>query len=363
VDLLNIENALSPTNDSERLLFRSLFYNVVQLDCQGAVRPGVAESWTSDSGGRVWTFKLRERVGFQRGRPISADLVAGSMGGPHNAGKALGIASVVALDERHARVSLGRQLSSPGLFADPALALITGTASTGPDAGGQISIPARAGMPAVVFHFQSNTDARDALDRADLVVTRDPALVDYAKGLPEFATFPLPWSRTYALLQPANAEPLDAASAGSGRGLLAQDAVRADARAAEPPFWWNEVASCPERVRPGSTPTSSRVAYIRGDEVGRGLAERIVALARSGTSLRTEALAPAEFITRLRSGSELAYVVSLPRQTLALCREAAGLPDGARIQPLIDTRAHAIVRKGVPPLTVEWDGTVRVVEP
>jgi hypothetical protein len=41
----------------------------------------------------------------------------------------------------------------------------------------------------------------------------------------------------------------------------------------------------------------------------------------------------------------------------------AAFPVGARIQPLIDTRAYAIVRKGSPPLTVEWDGTVRVAEP
>jgi hypothetical protein len=215
----------------------------------------------------------------------------------------------------------------------------------------------------VDFQFQPNADARDALDRgADLAVTRAPALVEYAKGLPEFVTFSLPWSRTYVLLQPAAAEPLVMAGTGELRSV-AQDAVRADARAAEPPFWWDEVAACPARVSPGSTPKSSRVVYTRGDEVARGLAERAVAVAGSGTGLRTEALEPAEFSALLRSGAERAYVVALPRQTLAPCREAVALPDGARIQPLIDTRAHAIVRKGTPPLTVEWDGTVRVVEP
>jgi hypothetical protein len=39
------------------------------------------------------------------------------------------------------------------------------------------------------------------------------------------------------------------------------------------------------------------------------------------------------------------------------------LPPGVRSLPLIDTRAYAIVRKGVPPLTVEWDGTLRVGGP
>jgi hypothetical protein len=31
--------------------------------------------------------------------------------------------------------------------------------------------------------------------------------------------------------------------------------------------------------------------------------------------------------------------------------------------PLIETRAHAIVRRGAPPLVAEWDGAVRLAEP
>jgi hypothetical protein len=94
--------------------------------------------------------------------------------------------------------------------------------------------------------------------------------------------------------------------------------------------------------------------------VARGLAERIVALA---SGLRTAALEPAEFAASVTNGLDRAYVMALPRQTLTPCRDSAGWPGGATIQPLIDTRAHAIVRRGSPPLTVDWDGTVRVLEP
>jgi hypothetical protein len=75
------------------------------------------------------------------------------------------------------------------------------------------------------------------------------------------------------------------------------------------------------------------------------------------------ALDAAAFETSVRGGTERAYVVGLPRQSLAPCRDASMWPEGARLLPLIDTRAYAIVRKGAPPLTVDWDGTIRVAEP
>ncbi len=348
VDLRNIENALFPTNDTERLLFRNLFHNLIGLDCQQTIRPGLAESWTADSGGRVWTFTLREGVSIQPGWLKTEE--------------APGIDSAFMLDERHLRVSVRRADSTPSQFADPSLAVVTGMVPRGE---GHVAIPAKGGLPVVSFQFLPKTDPRDALDRgADLIVTRDPALVEYARGLPEFTTFPLAWSRTYALLQPPGADPVDAASAESERRSLAQDAVRADARVAEPPFWSNELEVCADRrPGPGTTLASSRIVYTRGDEVARGLAERKVALQGPAAGLITEPLDPAEFTARLRSGSERAYVLALPRRTLAPCREAAALPYGATIQPLIDTRAYAVVRKGAPPLWSEWDGTVRVAEP
>ena len=65
----------------------------------------------------------------------------------------------------------------------------------------------------------------------------------------------------------------------------------------------------------------------------------------------------------IESGADRAYVVGLPRQTLVPCRDALRWPAGARLLPLIDTRAYAIIRKGTRPLTVDWDGTLRIVDP
>jgi hypothetical protein len=348
LDSVHRDHYLAPANESELLLYRMTFDTPFRLDCQGTALPGLAKSWHKDSTGRVWTLTLKDDAQSYYDSPITAHHVVALWNERKAVESSMSLQSAVALDDRRIAVTLIRpQESAPRILADPVFSLAIGAAQRPPE---------------MKFEILAGMDPRDALDRgSDLVVTRDPALVDYVAGRPEFVAFPLPWSRTYVLLQPAAAEALDLVGAEADRRSLARDAVSADARAAEPPFWWNEAKACPAPVYTGSTGASSRVVYRRGDEVARGLAERMVALAGSGTGLRAAALEPADFTTLLRSGSERAYVVALPRQTLAPCRESAALPEGARIQPLIDTRAHAIVRKGAPPLTVEWDGTVRVV--
>jgi hypothetical protein len=87
-----------------------------------------------------------------------------------------------------------------------------------------------------------------------------------------------------------------------------------------------------------------------------------VALGGLDTPLRAAGLGEPEFGSALRDGTEFAYVLALPRKSLTPCRDSATWPSGATIQPLIDTRARAIVRRGSPPLTVDWDGTVRVLD-
>ena len=58
------------------------------------------------------------------------------------------------------------------------------------------------------------------------------------------------------------------------------------------------------------------------------------------------------------SGLVRGVVRALPRRALVPCREA-GWPGGVAVRPLVDTRASAVVRRGLPPLAVEWDGIVR----
>jgi hypothetical protein len=249
----------------------------------------------------------------------------------------------------------------PTVLAEPALAMLDAL----PSVGGPIhrfDIPPRDGRPFIEFQLAQNGDPRDAIDRGvDLAVTRDPAVVEYVSGRPEVTTYPLPWSRTYVLLQPAGARPINRVSGvDTLRRSLAHDAVPAEARPAALPFWSDSLARCASPAPAERQAASfSRVVYPYGDEVARGLAERIVALS-GDAQFRAAPLAPADFAAALRQAAERAYVVPVQRYTLNPCRETAGWPAGASIQPLIDTRATAIVRRGSPPLTVDWDGTIRV---
>ncbi len=361
-------NATAPANDSERLLFRNLFDNLVRLDCQGRPRPGLAGSWTVDPSRSAWELTFTPSTRPVRG-PISAHHAAVIFGIVSSTDsltfEALGLDSATALDDRHLRVSMRSPIedSIPRFLADPALVLIDGPASDSGSGEHRLEIPREGDRPAIEFRFPLSGDPRDALDRdVDLVVTRDPQLIDYVANRAEFVTFPLPWSRTYVLLEAEDAQtvapPLRDASI---RGSLA-DAVTAAARVAEPPYWWMARSTC--RPSPGrrSGMPGLHLVYPQDDEVARALAQRVVALAPASAGLRALGLDATAFADAVRHGTERAYIVGLQRQSLAPCRDGGFLPGGARLFPLIDTRASAIVRKGAPPLSVEWDGTLRVMD-
>jgi hypothetical protein len=363
-DPVDLAHGPIPTNDSEQLLFRQLFPTLVHLDCQDRIRPGLAIAWTPDHTGRGWTFTLRQGVRLPDGSPLTASRVISNWQNRPGGLEALGVETAMAQDPDKLSVILQQVGDTlPRLLATPALAV---TQAAGPTDRSSVRIapPPYPTGPTVAFELvPQGADPRDAIDGgADLVVTRDAALIDYAKSQPELTTIPLPWSRTYVLLQPRGAQPIEAALDDSLRQSLARDAVRAEARPAEPPFWWLSSPACTaDSTKEMHSTTSPRVAYPRGDEVARRLAERIVALAGDTIQLRTTALDPAELAAAaFKGGLYRGYIVGLPRHLLGSCRESASLPAGTRAEPLIDTRAHAILRRGSPALTIDWDGTVRL---
>lgn len=363
-------HVLAPSNDSERLFFRNLTDNLVRLDCEGVVRPGIAESWARDETQAGWIMALREDANHPTMGPISAGVVARDLAalsdGQHARG--FGIVSAHELTQQRLRIIMNDPItdSAPRFLADPALAV---TGRLAPDSGtgkGSLQIPAAENSPVIEFRFPSERDARDALDQdVDLVVTRSPGLVDYVSRNRDFVTFPLPWSRTYVLVEIGEPPGTLAGILGdsAAKASLAKDAVRAQARIAEPPYWWESRGGCPIPTTPSPKSRTSRVVYREDDEVARGLAERLVALADPAAGLQAQGVEAAEFSARLGAGTERAYILGLPRQSVAPCRDGSSLPLGAVVLPLIDTRAQAIVRRGAPPLAVEWDGTLRIGGP
>jgi len=324
---------------------------MVRLDCTGIVRPAVAESWTRDRTGRAWTLviagaALHASAGGAaaewRTRPEAATTL-----------RYAGVVSVVPLDQRRLVVTLDRSYDSvPRVFADPSLALVT---DSGAAAGTTFALRLVTG------------DARDALDAgADVLTTDDSELLEYARARSDLVVHPLPWSRIYVLAVPPGQrgfDPLIPADSAAFRADLARDAVRVEARAAAGPFWWSDPGRCSE-IRERATPstTGSRVTTaLSSDPVGRAIAERLVAL--SGQPMRVidgqYARTP---VTAIRSDLGTAYVIPVPRTTLVPCREIAAWPAGATVVPLIETRRSVVVRRGIPPITVDFDGRLRAVE-
>jgi hypothetical protein len=321
---------------------------LISLDCRGSARPGLATSWSHDASGRTWTITIKEHARGFDSLPLTADRIAAAWSERGLVGTTGLVDSVVVLDDHRLAVTL-RQVrdSVPSILADRAF-----------------SLPVAAEQRPVGVKFEQLTgeDPRDVLDRGtDILVTRNPVVVEYVAGQPEFVSFSLPWTRTYVLLEPGNRTDSLAHTLSDPqvqRSLA--DAARVNARPAEPPFWWSELSACTGHTAAESQQWSSRVVYAEGDDVARRLAERVVALTPPGTDVRTAALKPAELGAALRSGSEKAYVLAAPRRSLAPCRDSSGWPRTASILPLIDTRDFLIVRRGSPPLTVEWDGTIRI---
>lgn len=320
----------------------------VWLDCEGRAHPGLAAAWSRDSAGRFWTLELGAPADGGSDLRWTASSLAAAWRASVPASEALrlsGVESLLPLDER--RLVLGfssARADLPPLFADPAL-----------------GVPRAEPLPTTLAARASDGDLRDALDGgADLVVSADPALLDYAARRPGLTETPLPWSRSYVLLVPAGlslggAIPSDTSVFRAG---LARDAVRADARAAAAPFWWDAAGSCARAHPEAGAGTSSVITYREDDATARELAERLVALA-GAEGLAARAVPSDSFAAVLRRGGELAYVVAVPVHALVPCRAVADWPAGASVIPLVDTRDHAILRRGTPPLVVGWDGTLR----
>jgi hypothetical protein len=325
----------------------------VRRDCEGRVTAGLASRWSADTSGRFWTLDLAGAAPpafADRPRWTAAALAATWRADPEASLvlRDAGVVSMLPLDDARLVVGLAapaREL--PAVFAARALGVTTGA----PDA--------------VIDRSPASGDLRDAIDAGvDLVLSGDPDLLEYATRRPGLTRESLPWRRLYVLLVPAGragdgpALPTDTAGF---RVTLAQNVVRTDARPAGPPTWADSAARCAAASAGGGS-TSKAIIYPAGDPTARGLAERLVALGGAAAPV-VRALEPDSFAAALRRGDARGFIVSGPLVAPSPCLESAGWPAGARVIPLVETRAHAVVRRGTPALAVELDGAVRLAEP
>jgi len=376
-------HAPHPANESERLLFRQLYETLIRADCQGHAAPGLAASWrldTRNANGNTWIVTLRQNARFSDDTPVTAtDVVSNWM---RDNGSELRpevgrlVQSLVAVDDRTLEIELqSRRADAVLALAHTDLAIAKpvsgslwplGTRAARIDSTGSsvITLVRLSGNSTVRFLVVPGRDSRDLLDQGvDLLLTRDPRTLDYAATLPQFEKAPLPWQRTHVLLTPGQGRAAPSFSP-EERRTLAQDAVRGPARGAEGPFWWESLSDCEVTASRPSTQTQSAagsIVYDTDDAAAREIAERFVGIGRypRASGLTGEALAQA-----LRRGNESGYVLSVERRPLDPCREMlvlgeiAGWIDPQTIVPLVDTRLHAIVRRGRSGLTTESDGTL-----
>ena len=221
---------------------------------------------------------------------------------------------------------------------------------------------ATAGCPGMALEFRvAAADERDQIDAGvDVVVTRDPATIAYARGRADFESVPLDWDRTYALVAPGRPVTWLADTSAGFRGSLARDAVAAAARGAEGPFWWEQdpVACPPDAEPPPPSQSGPVITYHERDRTARELAERLVALAATGGSrLRT---APRPSTAGIHSPpGDAATVMPVPREGSNADACTLRLRD-ATVVPLIDTRVTAIVRRAGARIVPEPNGRFRI---
>jgi len=404
-DRIDPANALHPSNASERLLFGQLYETLVRVDCMGRVRPGLASSWRVDErAGRVWYLTLREDARFSDGAPVTpADVRAGwtrdGAGGELATHVKRHVQWVDVLDDRTLVIQLSTpRIDAPAVLAHPDLAVAKRVADSpfplgtrlsrldvARDAGRGVALSeltiSRDNRPPLRF-LVAPGDPRDLLDAGvDLLLTRDPATLDYAAALPHFQRVPLAWQRTHVFVTAGRSTSSPSLSE-DARQALADDAVRGEARGAQGPFWL-QTAQCHwtlAGMRP-HVPTP-RIVYDANDGTARDLAERLVALAKASgpssttfldailpdrsqrmfqraTGLTGEALANAR-----RLGTDAGYIVSVDSRPLEPCNALYAVVDSVpwlrpgTIVPLVDTRLQAIVRRGRSGATTAFDGAI-----
>jgi hypothetical protein len=395
-----------PHNGSERLVFAQLYETLVQVDCAGETRPGLAERWTCTEDSTVWVFTLRQDARFWDGSRITAEDVRRAWFDNEKCPAVPGRPSpwtwlnarsetVSALDARRLAVRLPEPHARfPLLLAHPATAVsVTRPGWIWPVGSGPCRLrasdpaplpdlvcrpfpdhPAQPAWKSLTFRILPDTDPRDHVaSDTDLILVRDMAAVAFYDDAPGFQTVPLPWSRLYLLVCPPEANPQ-----GSGRWLGAaarMDAGR-DLTAVSARTWPQIVLpaggdpDCPQLSGPVAGAGSARldwnlaeknlgpevIAYPGDDPGARELAHRLGALA--GEPARTAALPQGGIAFALQWQMAGAFILPIDQQYPTGCLQmatllgaAAWLQKGALDRPeqFSDSLAAADLQAAGPP--------------
>jgi len=431
-------NAPIPRSDSERILFGHLYETLFTIDCEGKVHPGIAVEWYPGDGGKRWTFRLRSEVRFWNGTAVTSQSILrcwqhaevepfiweAGVDSVKTAGE-----NIIHVYFENAREDLPRELSTyPFVIAkiSPRYGWPLGTTPCSINIEPMhssllyrrpftVSPVSGSGGPVLVFlepGRSTSFDSRDMLEgSADVMITRDPDVIDYASSRQHLETVPLPWQRTYVLLSTTRVLEIRLGDSPPGldrefRDNLARDAVPGLARGHETTNWWKKIGWCAAMAEGAGLEESSapyahlpntdaarRIVFDEDDPVARGIAERIVGLTAAGpgsssgetslaaavpglaegpVGLSSMGLTREELEISLEEGDDFAYIIWLPLHPsdpctgiLQLINRANWLSQlgerfAAAMLPLVDTRNYAIVHKGTAGLSIDWYGNIYI---
>ena len=119
--VVGVPESITPVtarNRAERSLVGLVFSGLVRLGPGNTYQPDLADSWTSDATGKVWTFTIRPSAVWHDGVPVTADDVVytvEALQSPDAAGAAAGAWADItaeALDPRTVRLTTGTPIGS-----------------------------------------------------------------------------------------------------------------------------------------------------------------------------------------------------------------------------------------------------------
>ncbi|MGE0442214.1 MAG: hypothetical protein AB7S39_17160 [Gemmatimonadales bacterium] len=349
---------------AERMIGRLLYRGLVRSDCRGRVLPDLASSWRRTGAG--WEFRIESAARFADGSDVTAAAIQAAFERRPVAGVASVEAAGAVLRLRGSSaesdaVFLARLTAASAVVAGPsragdAPALETGDyrwAGASGSRGRTVTFLTERNGPGVIrLETAVRGDPRDRLDggtgTALALVTRDPVTLDYAGRRPGVSVDSLGWDLVYGLVVTGAVVPPD----GAVRASLARDAVRAPARAATD-------SGC--RGRDTTAAARPVIGYPEADPIARGLAERIVSLARAAPPWLGPAAAPGLTAAGFRTGAldQAAAGLAAVVRTWPLGSACpADLAPGTIRFGLVETRP-ALVRTGpVPALMRDGEGTL-----
>jgi hypothetical protein len=344
-------------------------------------------------GGRRWTFTLRPGARFWDGTPVTAAGIietwsartarSGATLWPANSATALSDGRLL-VEVAESGIPVARELADlalaiyrpPGQSPTP---LGTGPFRLADQARGPLTLEptgTHAGAaPETMEFYPIEGDPRDLLDAGiDLLVTEDRVTLEYGRAKPEYDVVPLPWDRRYALTLPVAPDSAGSPAPPGFQESLARHAVPGEARPA-PPF---SGRACGADGPPAPAERRNADIMFRADDrTAQALAERLVVVARSPGGAWLAALlgvrsfrgipaaiglADDDYWRALAAGDHGAYVVSRP-----VAPPSCAMLTGVREKdiehvtvteiPLVETRRHAVVRRGVTGFVVDADGT------